>query len=432
MTDWTVQGFQVALAVLLVALNGFFVAAEFALVKVRAGRLDELVREGRALSRTTKWLHDRLDGSLSACQLGITMASLGLGWVGEPAFKHLIEPLMKGVGIKSEAVIHGVAFAVAFSMITALHLVVGEQGPKIFALRRPERVALVCAPLLRAFYVIFYPFLWMLNGATSLLLRRFGVTGAGHETPHSEDEIRALIHNAHAYGEVTASENRLIQGVFEFDDLVCRRVMVPRVDVVSFDLNRPMSEHIATARRTKHTRFPVADGSLENVLGVVHVKDFVGVKAIETLDLKEVMRPPRFVPETMPISRLLRHFQSTHQLLAFAVDEYGSVSGIVTLENVLEPIIGPVDDEFDTEQPAIVRDGANRYIVEGSTPVEIVCRGLDLNLGETEADTFSGELTARLDKILQVGDKIDLGSAVAEVLEVRRSRATRIRLTMKI
>ncbi len=208
--------------------------------------------------------------------------------------------------------------------------------------------------------------------------------------------------------------------------MICRRIMLPRSDVEFFDINQPVSECIALARRTKHTRYPVCDGSLDEILGVVHVKDLVGVAVAESFDWKSIMRPPRKVPENMPISKLLRHFQASHQLLAFVVDEYGTVIGVVTLENVLEQIIGAVEDEFDTEQTNIVPDGPDEWIVLGSTPVEEVKRQLGIPFGDVEADTFSGLLTRYSDRMLSPGDQIVLGSFVAEVLEVRDDRAYRI------
>jgi len=261
----------IVVALALVAVNGFFVAAEFALVKVRRTRVEELVGLGRPGARSSLWLVDRLDPALSACQLGITMASLGLGWVGEPAFARLLAPLFEAVGVTSPVTIHTIAFIIAFTIITALHLVVGEQAPKIFAIRRPEAMLLWCAVPLRVFYAFSYPLLAGLTAATAFLLRRAGVTGTDHETPHSEAEIRTLISDAYARGELSRSEHRLVHAVFEFDDLICRRVMVPRADVVGFDVAQPLADCIAEARRTLHTRYPVQDG--DDVVGILRLTD---------------------------------------------------------------------------------------------------------------------------------------------------------------
>lgn len=429
---WLAGAFDIFIAIFLVLLNGFFVAAEFALVKVRLSQIEQLVADRRLFAKTAYWLAERLDASLSACQLGITMASLALGWVGEPAFAHLVEPALKAVGVTSAAMIHGVAFVIAFSTITALHLVIGEQAPKIFAIRRPETMILWCAAPLRFFYVILYPFLAVLNVTTAFLLRLVGLTGdTGHDTPHTEDEIRALLADAHLHGHLTRSEHRLLNAVFEFDDMICRRVMVPRGEVDFFDINTSFAECLDHAKQTRHTRYPLCDGSLDKVLGVIHLKDLLGLSAdTDDIDFRKFMRPPRKIPETMPISQVLRHFQATHQLLAFVVDEYGIIIGIVTLENVLEKIVGPVEDEFDAEEPNITEQSPGCYLVLGSTLVDEVERALDLELADEDMDTVAGALMARVQRLPVVGDKISVPGAVAEILEVQDDHATRIQFTL--
>ncbi|GIW78862.1 MAG: membrane protein [Gemmatales bacterium] len=423
---------EILLALFLVVLNGFFVAAEFALVKVRGGQIEEMIRQRRPFARTAKWLAVRLEASLSACQLGITMASLGLGWIGEPAFAHLLQPLFLWLGITSPVMLHTSAFVVAFTLITSLHLVIGEQAPKIFAIRRAHQMLLWCALPLKLFCLATYPLMIALNAATSRLLKYFGLEKTPeHELPHSEQELRALLREAHLRGSLTGSEHRLINAVFEFDDLVCRRIMVPRNEVDFLDINESVDENMKLVRRTKHTRYPLCDGSLDEVLGVVHVKDLVGIDIDEHFDWRAVARPPRKVPDHMPISVLLRHFQATHQLLAFVIDEYGIIIGIVTLENVLEQIIGDVADEFDTEQPDIVPDGPDQWIVSGSTPVEEIQRKFEIDPGDSDVDTFSGLLTHLAQRLLNSGDEIDLGRYLAEVLETRDDRAVRIRLRRK-
>jgi len=431
MPAWLANSLDVLIAIVLVLLNGFFVAAEFALVKVRGTRVNALVKSGRPFASTASWLIERMDGALSACQLGITIASLALGWVGEPAFHHLLQPLFVKLGI-AEEVSHGVALVIAFTFITSLHLVIGEQAPKIFALRRPETMLLWCAMPLKMFYLSTYPLMIALNNTTSYLLRFVGIQGGSeHVTPHTEDEILALVHQARAHGELTSSEQELIHAVFEFDDMVCRQIMVPRGEVEFFDINKSINHCVAQLRRTKHTRYPVCDGSLDNVLGIVHVKDLIGLTLDESFEWKSIMRPPRKMPENIPISKVLRQFQATHQLMALVIDEFGTVIGVVTLENVLEQIIGEVEDEFDVEQPAIVPDGPDQWIVQGSAPVEDVVRQLNISAAGIDVDTFSGLLTHRAEKLLNPGDRIELDGLLAEVMEVRDDRAVRIRVTRR-
>jgi CBS domain containing-hemolysin-like protein len=426
---WTYALFLL-LAFFLVILNGFFVAAEFALVKVRGTQIDAMLKANRPFAKTVEWLSDRMDSTLSACQLGITMASLGLGWVGEPAFVKLLAPLGRALNIP-ETMLHAIAFTIAFTIITGLHVIIGEQSPKIFAIRRPEIVIQACAVPLKVFYILTYPLLWVLSISTTALLRLVGLQGSSdHDSPHDEEEIRALIREAHLYGNLTRSEDQLLHGVFEFDDMICRRVMVPRSDVDYLEVNQNLAECVALVRRTRHTRFPLCDGSLDNIIGIVHVKDLVGVKSDQEFDLRRIMRPAKRIPETLPISKLLRHFQATHILMAVVVDEHGTTVGVASLENVLEPIIGSVEDEFDSEPKEIVPEDSGNFIVLGSASIDLVSRTLGINLETENVDTFSGLITEMLGRIPEPGDEVEWPGIVVEVLEVRGSRAERNRVSL--
>jgi CBS domain containing-hemolysin-like protein len=431
MAPWLQDALRILSALTLVLINGFFVAAEFALVKVRPSRVDMMVREKRPYAKTLRWLVRRLDASLSACQLGITMASLGLGWIGEPAVAHLLRPLFETAGIRSHSTLHVVSFIVAFSIITALHLVIGEQAPKIFAIRRPELLAIWCAPPLRFFYFISYPFLISLNWASSVVLRSLGLGGeTGHDSHHTEEELRVLLEQSRIHGELSRAEHQLLNAVFEFDDLLTRQVMVPRRDVVCFDLERTWKENLELAQRSQHTRYPVCRGSLDHTLGVVHIKDLLRIQTPTTAQLASIMRPPRLIPESMPISKLLRHFQATRHHMAFVVDEHGTIIGIVTMENVLEQIVGSVEDEFDLEPEEIVPIGSGRFLVLGATPVERIERQLRIDLGPHDSDTLSGLLAERLDRVPAVGDAVQWKEAKAEVREARGGRAEKVEIRL--
>ncbi len=420
----------VGFALGLVAINGFFVAAEFALIKVRPARLTQLVRQGKSVARTTQWLAKRLDRSLSACQLGITMASLGLGWIGEPAVARLVEPLFRAMGVASPGVVHGVSFAISFTLITFAHLVLGEQAPKIFAIRRPEQLAMWVAMPLKGFYLISFPLLRALDIMTSTLLRIIGVpASAGHESPHSTEELRSLASQARTHGELSSWEHRLVEAAFDFEETVCRQIMVPRTEVVFLDINTPLDEIRKSMKKSLHTRYPVCDGSLDNVHGVMHVKDLVGYP--EGRDLRSILRPPRYVPETAHISRLLGHFQSTRQHMALVVDEYGMTVGIVTLENVLEKIVGPVRDEFDVEMPDIVPEGAGQLLIKGKTPIAELAEALGQIIDADGFDTVGGLMAQRLGKIPAVGERIQLEGHELIVIQVRHNHATRIRAVVK-
>jgi len=428
MPPWVTNLIEVGIALLLVVVNGFFVAAEFALVKVRPSRIDEFIEIGKPFAKSAKWVADRMEQSLSACQLGITMASLAIGWVGEPVFEELLSPVFNFLSLP-DAAVHTLSVLFAFTTITALHLVIGEQAPKIFAIRRPEDMLLWCALPLKLFYVCGWPLMAALNWVTSVILAKLGLEGdAGHGEIHTETELQTLLATSLEHGHVTRSEHRLINAVFRFDDMVCRRIMVPRNDVEIFDINDAPSSCVELARRTKHTRYPVCNDSLDDVLGVVHMKDLIGFAVTDDFDWKSIMRPANKVPENMPISKLLKHFQTTHQLLAFVIDEYGTVIGIVTLENVLEEIIGEVDDEFDNDDPHIIPEGPDKYIVRGRTPLDEACERFHLEPPEAEIDTFAGLLLHQTQKVLSVGDRIEIGDWTAEILEVRDDRARRIRM----
>lgn len=421
-----------AVAIILLIANGFFVAAEFALVKVRVSRVEQLVLARKLFAKTARWLAERLEKALSACQLGITMASLALGWVGEPAFAALLRPALGFIGIESESIIAMISLIVGFTAITALHLVVGEQAPKIFAIRRPEMMLLWCAVPLKIFYLATYPLMVALNASTTWILTLFGLKEAGgHEVPYTEEEIRALLSEAHIHGNLSGSEHRLLDAVFHFDDMVCRRIMLPRGEVEFVDLNSPVLDTMDMLRRTKHTRYPVCDGSLDEVMGVLHVKDLIGRTVDANFDFKSIMRPPKKVPENMPISKLLRHFQGTHQLLAFVLDEYGTVIGIVTLENVLEEIIGNVADEFDDEDPDVVPDGPGAYLIAGSASVQEVEQKLGLLFEDhIDADTMAGLVMHYAERIVNAGDEVNLLVATAKVLAVSDDRTTQLRVTL--
>jgi CBS domain containing-hemolysin-like protein len=429
MAPWLISSLNLLLALVLVALNGFFVAAEFALVKVRGGRLELLGNAGTISGRMASWLGARLDGTLSACQLGITMASLALGWIGEPAFAGLLEPVLEAMGIESQKVIHTVAFLFAFASITTLHLVIGEQAPKIFAIRQPEKMLMWCAVPMVFFYFLAYPLLVILSKATSFLLGLVGMVDSdSHEVPHTEDEIRVLVSQAHAHGELTVSEQRLINAVFEFDDLICRRVMVPRKDVAYFDVELAKEECLQLVRDTQHSRYPVCRGNLEDVVGVMHIKDLIGLDETEVWNLEELARPAHHVPATMPVSRLLRHFQASHQLMAIVDDEHGTVVGVVTLENVLEQIVGAVDDEFDSAEDLFREDG-DGFVALGHAPLSLVRKRLNVGWSAPDVDTLSGFLTLEAGQALKKGDRLTIEDVTAEIIEVDGTISTRVRLS---
>ncbi len=417
--------------VLLLILNGFFVAVEFALVKARPSKIKKSKSRINYLASAADWALHRMDESLSVCQLGITVASLGLGWIGELAVSNILISLFNNFDISVSDWIHSLSLMIAFSMITTIHVILGEQVPKIFAIARPELVLIWCAVPFKLFYFPAYPVMVVLKSATNFILQPLGVTSReSREQPHSEEEIRALLGIAHARGELSRNEHQLLNAVFEFDDMICRQIMVPRVDISFFNLNHTYNDCLKLVKQTKHTRFPLCRDSLDEIIGVVHVKDLLGISSEGTFDLTKLSRPPQRVPDTMPVSKLLKHFQNSHQHLAFVVDEYGTTVGVVTLENVVEQIFGAVEDEFDSESPDIIPISPKSYIIKGFIAIERLNAELRLNLQTDEVDTLSGLLMERVGRILKVGDKVQIDNVMVEVLEMRRTRAIKIRLNI--
>lgn len=430
--EYTSDALNIGITVLMIILNGFFVAAEFALVKLNESKVGIMVREKRPFASIAIWLFRRQNMVLSACQLGITMASLALGWIGEPAVAHLITPLIHKLGITSETVIHGVAFTIAFSIITTMHIIIGEQVPKIYAIRKPVSVFLWCSWLLKGFYVLLFPFMYVLNYLTMVVLRWVGVKDAdGHDAPLSEEEIRASLSLSHASGELTKNEHRLLNAVFNFDDEVVKHIMLPRGEVEFLDSNDSFEKNLKFIKHSTHTRFPLCDDSLDKVIGVVHVKDVLGYDEDDKVDLKKLARKPVFIPEHIPISKLLQEFRVEKQHFAFIQDEHGTVLGIATMEDVLEELVGSVQDEFDQEEPDIQQENERTFLANGEVHIDELNEKLGIQLFTEDAETLSGMIVEKVGHKLKKGQEIPLSEqVVAKVVEVQGIRATKVRLTL--
>jgi len=430
--SYAMDGIKIGLTVIFILLNGFFVAAEFALVKVRKSRLKAMVDEKRAFAVTAMWLFKRQNLALSACQLGITMASLALGWIGEPAIAHLITPIIQDLGITSENVIHGIAFTIAFSIITAFHIVIGEQVPKIYAIRKPGIVFLGSAVLLKAFYVTLYPFMYVLNTITMIFLKWLGIEGSGeHDTPLTEEEIRASLSIAHAKGELSQNEHNLLHAVFRFDDEVARKIMIPRNEVEFLEAKNTFKQNLQFAKKSKHSRFPLCEGSLDKLVGVLHVKSMFGIDDDAQIDLASIARPPMLIPENILLGKLLQEFRIARQHLAFVQNEHGTVLGIVTLEDVLEELVGSMQDEFDNEQPDIVKQAGGKYLIDGDVLIDELNLKFNLDMVSEEADTISGLIVEKIGHKLKVGKILKFENGVeVEIVGVEGIRATKIRLTI--
>jgi CBS domain containing-hemolysin-like protein len=423
---------QLFLTLLLVLANAFFVAAEFAIVKVRGAHIDDLARRGSPLSRFASKVVHNLDGSLAAAQLGITFASLGLGWIGEPAVAQVIKPLFSSLNVTSPVVLHSVSFAIAFALITILHIVIGEQMPKFLGIRRAQEVALWTSLPLWLFAGIFFPFLWLLNRCANGLLHLFGVhTVNAQELAHSEEELRVILSESQRQGALPAEKATMLENVLDLAERTVIEIMMPRPDVDYLSLSKSWEDNLDIIYRTGHTRYPLCETDLDHVIGIVHIKD-IFLKKVEiktSADLLKLKREVLFVPGSRPIEGLKQDFQQRRLHLAVVVDEYGSTAGLVTMEDVLEELVGEIHDEFDTEPPQL-RQTDEGAIVDGQMLIADVTHALGLPEVEVkEAHTIAGYIHAQLGRIGHIGDTVALDSQTVKILEMSGRRITRVLIT---
>jgi CBS domain containing-hemolysin-like protein len=424
--DPLLSSFNLLLALALVALNGFFVAAEFAFVRVRESRIVQLEQEGSARASVVRDALRDLDGYLSVCQVGITMASLGLGWVGEPAVSHLIEPVLATIGIASERVVTIVSVALGFAVITYAHLVLGEQAPKYFSIQKAEATALwISRPLKLCMYVI-RPIVWLVNTSTNFVLRPWGIRLGEEMEAHSEEELRIMISSSAASGELDPEERDYINNVFDFGDTVAREIMVPRPDIEALRIDLPLSELVDAAVFGRYTRYPLYEGDLDHVVGAVHVKDLLRAarEDPDDFDIREIVRDCLVIPETKPIEQILREFQQRKLQMAIVIDEWGSVEGLITIEDVLEELVGEIQDEFDEGEAAIEEIGDGAYSVDGRIPITDVNEYFDLDLPHEDFETIGGYVLGSLGRPPEPGDTVEAGGATLHVKSVDGPRVS--------
>jgi CBS domain containing-hemolysin-like protein len=412
-TEWDSGGVlfgKLAVIALLVALNGFFVAAEFALVKVRSSQLDALVAEGHKSAVAARVVIGNLDAYLSACQLGITLASLALGWVGEPFLAQMLQPLFALAGIHSPVVISWASFAFAFSVITFLHIVLGEQAPKILAIRKPLPSSLWVSPPLRLFYGLLRPAIWFLNASSNWVLKYiFRVEPASeHELSHSEEELRVILDESEKSDEVSTLGRDILVNALDMRRRVVRDIMTPRGEVVSLDLEESFEDNVRKALASRHTRFPLCRGHLDNTIGLVHIKELVPMMRDPAPDLLRIKRDVLNVPEMMPLEKLLNMFLTKHAHLAVVVDEYGGTVGMVTLENVLEELVGDIQDEFDAEPEEFNEINENEFTVEGAVGLYELQDMADLTLESSDVSTIGGYVTHLLGHLPKTGEQVQI------------------------
>jgi CBS domain containing-hemolysin-like protein len=423
-------GWALALGCVLVLLNGFFVAAEFALIRVRPTQIAPFAEQGLRRARLARHMIGHLEQYLSATQLGITLASLGLGWIGEPAFSWLIEPVVSFLAGPNPALVHSIGLTVSFLAITTLHIVLGELTPKWVALRQVRPVTMLVALPLHAFFRLTWPAIWLLNRASRGLVRLLGMAPppAG-EGVHTEEELRRLLASSDE-SDLSQQKRELLDNVFELSHRMARQIMLPRQDVVYLSTTRELAENLRLARRSGHTRFPLCEGDLDHVVGVIHIKDLFR-RERPLHDLREAAREIAYVPETLPLDRLLKRMRGERLHLAAVLDEYGGVSGVVTLEDVIEEIVGQIQDEFDVEKPELQRNADGSYLVSGGMLVEELEDALELELSDRDEDTIGGVVFSELGRNPVVGDRVELGPITLEVLEVQRHRVRTLRVTVR-
>jgi CBS domain containing-hemolysin-like protein len=417
----------------LVLLNAFFVAAEFSLVKVRDTQLSPLVRRGHRRAQAAEYILRRLDSFLSAAQLGITLTSLGLGWIGKPVFALLLQPVFSLLNVESLEVRSLLAFVVGFSAITFLHISAGEQAPKWLAIQRPLSTALWISYPLLAFYRISYPFVVALNWSSQWMLRRAGIelTGEGGRPP-SEEELRLLVAGAQKEAGATVLGRDIVLNALDLRRRVAREVMRPRPEIVALDTEASIAECLDLAEKTRYSRFPLCEGgSLDRTLGVVHIKDLYAmrIKARSAADLLPLARKLIYIPETARLERVLQFLLDRKLHLAIVVDEYGGTMGLVSLENILEELVGQIQDEFDQEKPLLARRAENVWEAAGTLPLHELEELIGVPLRDEGITTVSGWFTERVGGFPKAGDVLAVGDWELRVEEMEGMRVARLKLS---
>jgi CBS domain containing-hemolysin-like protein len=421
---------NISIVILLVFANGFFVASEFALVGVRRSRIAALADEGDRRAKRLLGLVDNLNAYISATQLGITLASLALGWIGEPAIAHMLEGPLRGR--ISDTVLHTISFTIAFSIITFLHIVLGELAPKTVALERAERTALAIALPMEIFYRVFSWPIRLLDWAGTRTVRLFGLhPSAEHGSIYTEEELRQLIDASRKSGHIEEAEQKLINRVFEFSDAQVREAMVPRTIVEALPITATLDETKQAFRTLGYSRLPVYHERLDDIAGVVFRRDlepYLDELPASEFDLKKLIHPPIFVPATARLGGALKQMQSARTHLAFVTDAHGGIAGIITLEDLLEEIVGEIDDEFDEEMRSQIIEDNGTYILDGMLAVRDANRHLELSLPEDDSyATIAGFLLAQAGRLLGPGETIQYSGARFKVERVHRRRILRIR-----
>jgi CBS domain containing-hemolysin-like protein len=427
--------FNLVIIAILIALTAFFVASEFAIIKIRSSRIDQLIEEGNSSAVTAKKVISNLDEYLSACQLGITITALGLGWLGESTFEKMLHPLFLGLQIP-ESITHVLSIGFAFAAITFLHVVVGELAPKTLAIQKAEMIALVMSRPLILFYKIMYPIIWVLNGSARLTAKFFGLKPVTkNEIAHTEEELRIILSESYKSGEINQSEFKYVNKIFEFDNRIAKEIMVPRTEIVSLSKDDTLETFLQVLRIEKFTRYPVTDGDKDHIIGLINIKeimtDLIGNEKLTTQTLEDYTRPIIRVIESIPIHDLLLKMQKDRVHMAILMDEYGGTSGLVTVEDILEEIVGEIRDEFDMDEiPEVRKITENHYIIDSKVLVSEVNDLLGIEIDEEDIDTIGGWiLTGNYEA--KEGDIILHDSYIFKILNMEEHHIRYIEVTQK-
>jgi CBS domain containing-hemolysin-like protein len=416
------------LTLLLVLLNGYFVAAEFALVKVRGSQIDLLVQKGSKRAKIAQQLIQHLDSYLSATQLGITLASLGLGAFGEHVMSQIVREFFININLQVNE--HLVTIPFAFTLITFLHITIGEQVPKMFGIKYPLEMILFISYPMRLFFTVFSPFIWLLNKASNLILRIIGIKKVGEDDVHTEEELRLILTESEEGGMIKPSENELIQNVFDFDDRLVKQIMVPQNKISALDVELGRNEMTKRVIDEGYSRLPVYLGDIDNVIGIVHSKDLL--KAVidnKFKTIRDIMRPAHFIPESMHVNNLLRDFQKLHIQMAIVTNEFGATSGVVTMEDIIEELVGEIQDEHDEEHPKVEKKSETEYLVNAHSSISDVNASLPMTLPESpKYETVSGLINFLWGRIPGVNEKKQYGGYEITILQRKKQTVESVKL----
>ena len=419
------------LVAFLIGMNGFFVAAEFCCVRIRPTRLETLIQEGSRRAKYAKKLVDELDEALSVTQLGITLASLGLGWIGEPFVAELIAPVIHSFGL-AEATGHTIAFALAFTLITACHIILGELTPKSMAIANAEKILLSIALPMLIFWKVMFPFVWLLNATAGFVAKHIGVDVSGEgEVAHNPEEIRLLMEESRKQGLVDDTEVNFVDNVFDFTELSVREIMVPRTDMVCVYVDKPRAENVKVMLEEEMTRYPLCLEDKDHIIGFVHVKDIL-LEMIQgrEVDLKTLARKVLMVPESMNVSVLLKTMQKEKSQLAIVVDEYGGTAGMVTIEDIIEEIVGEIQDEFDEERAPIEKQSELIYSIDARVLLEEPDDELGIKIEDENVSTLGGWLYNKIGGEPRVGQFVSFGGSSFFVEKMEGKRISRVSLRL--